>query len=101
MALEQAPRTQTRRRSSSSPADTGDAGDIGVVRFLRETWDELRKVVWSSPTELYRYTVVVLVTVAVIVVFIGSVDYGLQEVAKRYIYGALTSGSGALPSPGP
>ena len=64
--------------------------EAGLVRFLRETVDELRKVVWPTPTELYRYTLVVIVTVVVIAGFIGAVDLGLNEIAKRWIYPPAT-----------
>lgn len=70
---------QARRRS-------GPESELGVVRFLRETYDELRKVVWPTPQELYRFTLVVLVTVVVIAAFIGAVDAGLQALSSRYIY---------------
>jgi preprotein translocase subunit SecE len=66
------------------------APEFWLVRFLRETIDELRKVVWPTPQELYRYTLVVVVTVAVIAGFIGIVDAGLAEVARRFIYSAVT-----------
>jgi preprotein translocase subunit SecE len=66
------------------------APEFWLLRFLRETYDELRKVVWPTPQELYRYTLVVVVTVAVIAGFIGIVDAGLAEVAKRFIYSAVT-----------
>jgi preprotein translocase subunit SecE len=62
----------------------------GVIRFLRETFDELRKVVWPTPQELYRYTLVVVVTVTVIAVFIAAVDLGLQQLSTHFIY---TSGN--------
>ncbi len=58
-------------------------------RFLRETYEELRKVVWPTPAELYRYTLVVIATVVVIAAFIGAVDFLLSEVAKRWIYAAV------------
>jgi preprotein translocase subunit SecE len=58
----------------------------GVLRFLRETYEELRKVVWPTPQELYRYTTVVVVTVAVIALFIFAVDTALTELVKRFIY---------------
>lgn len=61
----------------------------GLLRFFRDTFDELRKVVWPTPQELYRYTLVVIVTVVVIGAFIGAVDLGLNELAKRFIYGPL------------
>jgi preprotein translocase subunit SecE len=65
---------------------TEPAGEFWLLRFFRETFDELRKVVWPTPQELYRYTMVVIVTVAVIAGFIGIVDAGLAEVARRWIY---------------
>ena len=55
-------------------------------RFLREVFDELRKVVWPTWGELYRYTLVVIVTVIVLGSFIGGVDYALSELARRVIY---------------
>jgi preprotein translocase subunit SecE len=65
-------------------------GEFWLVRFLRETFDELRKVVWPTPQELYRYTMVVVVTVVVIAGFIGIVDAGLAEVARRWIYAGVS-----------
>jgi preprotein translocase subunit SecE len=58
----------------------------GPVVFLREVIDELRKVVWPTGAELYRYTLVVLFTVAVLGLFIGGADYALGEIGKRTIY---------------
>ncbi len=59
------------------------------IQFLREVYDELRKVVWPTWGELYRYTLVVIVTVIVIGGFIGAVDYALGELAKRFIYNGV------------
>ena len=63
-------------------------GQGGIGRFLREVFDELRKVVWPTWGELYRYTLVVIFTVIVLGIFIGGTDYLLGEVARRFIYGA-------------
>ena len=60
-----------------------------VTTFLRDTFEELRKVVWPTPAELYRYTVVVIVTVVVISGFIGLVDLGLSAFTQRYIYNGI------------
>jgi preprotein translocase subunit SecE len=76
---------QTRRRAQPEPQP-------GVLRFLRETLDELRKVVWPTPQELYRFTLVVIVTVVVIAGFIGAVDAGLQSLTAKFIYGPATKG---------
>jgi preprotein translocase subunit SecE len=76
---------QTRRRAQPEPR-------AGVLRFLRETYDELRKVVWPTPQELYRFTLVVIVTVVVIAAFIGAVDAGLQSLTAKFIYSPVTKG---------
>lgn len=70
---------QARRRA---PADQAP----GVVRFLRDTFEELRKVVWPTPQELYRYTLVVVVTVSVIALFIFGVDSALTQLSQHFIY---------------
>lgn len=56
-----------------------------VVRFLRETVEELRKVAWPSGAELYRYTVVVIVTVIVLAAFIGVADLLANFAVSRVI----------------
>jgi len=68
-------------RKRSEPTAEG-----GIGRFLREVFDELRKVVWPTWGELYRYTLVVIVTVAILGVFIGGVDYGISEILRRFLY---------------
>lgn len=60
-----------------------------IATFLRDTYEELRKVVWPTPAELYRYTIVVIVTVVVIAGFIGLVDLGLGAFTQRYIYNGI------------
>jgi preprotein translocase subunit SecE len=60
-----------------------------IATFLRDTFEELRKVVWPTPAELYRYTVVVIVTVVVISAFIGLVDLALGAFTQKYIYNGV------------
>ena len=62
------------------------AARTGVFQFLRDVYDELRKVVWPTGGELYRYTLVVIFTVILLGIFIGGTDYLLAEAAKRTIY---------------
>jgi preprotein translocase subunit SecE len=77
----------TARRRSGTPEP-----QFGVIRFFREVFDELRKVAWPTPAELYRYTLIVLVTVVVLAAFIGGVDYALREITRRFVYAAVTKG---------
>jgi preprotein translocase subunit SecE len=74
---------QARKRTEPTP-------EWGPARFLRETIDELRKVVWPTLPELYRYTLVVVATVVVIATFIGLVDFGVEQFVKRFIYAAVS-----------
>jgi preprotein translocase subunit SecE len=62
------------------------SSEFAPGRFLREVYDELRKVVWPTPAELYRYTLVVIFTVLVLGIFIGGTDYLLEQLTKRVIY---------------
>src|SRR5260370_18523600 len=56
-------------RKRSEPTAEG-----GIGQFLREVFDELRKVVWPTWGELYRYTLVVIFTVIVLGIYIGGGD---------------------------
>lgn len=76
----------TRRRTEAG------GEEFPVVRFLREVFDELRKVVWPTAGELYRYTLVVVATVLVISLFIGAVDFGVGELVKKYVYAGVKPG---------
>lgn len=58
----------------------------GIGQFLRDVYDELRKVVWPTGGELYRYTLVVIFTVVILGVFIGGTDYLLSALSKATIY---------------
>jgi preprotein translocase subunit SecE len=73
-----------KNRDRGNDSTTVQRGGIG--QFIREVIDELRKVVWPTWGELYRYTLVVLFTVIVLGLFIGGVDYGLSEFLKRALY---------------
>ena len=62
------------------------SSEFAPARFLREVYEELRKVVWPTGPELYRYTLVVIFTVLLLGTFIGGTDYLLAALAKRVIY---------------
>ena len=67
-------------------AEQPSSSDFAPARFMREVYEELRKVVWPTGPELYRYTLVVIFTVILLGAFIGGTDYLLGEFAKRVIY---------------
>ena len=71
----------TRRREEPRTQPSG-----GIGQFLREVYEELRKVVWPTWPELYRYTLVVIFTVLFLGIFIGGIDYLVSAVFRATIY---------------
>jgi len=56
------------------------------VEFVKEAWQELKKVHWPTRKETYSATVIVLVAVVVVALFLGLVDFGLSY-AMQYLMG--------------
>ena len=44
------------------------------VEFVRESIEELRKVIWPTLSQLQQYFIVVLVFVLVVIAFVGALD---------------------------
>ena len=61
-----APRTDTR---------------VGPRQYVREVRDEMRKVAWPKWPEVRRYSIVVLITVAILTAIIGVADAGFGVVS--------------------
>ncbi len=72
--------------------------------YLREVWSELRKTVWPTWPELRQMTGVVIVTVVLLGVFLGLLDFGLAAtLAPLYTTtpaptAAATPSTGATPA---
>jgi preprotein translocase subunit SecE len=49
------------------------------LQFMREVRGELRKVAWPSRSEVIHYTIIVLITIAVMTAFVGVLDYLFGE----------------------
>lgn len=47
----------------------------GPIQFGREVRTELRKVSWPTRAEVINYSIVVLVTVIILTMFIGAIDW--------------------------
>ena len=46
-----------------------------MLKFLKESREELRKVVWPGRDEVFSSTVVVLVSTIIVSIFLFSVDH--------------------------
>lgn len=49
------------------------------VTFVRETYDELKQVVWPSRGEIFRLTVIVLLLSVLMGIYIGGLDWILTK----------------------
>ncbi|GAA3554600.1 preprotein translocase subunit SecE [Amycolatopsis ultiminotia] len=50
-----------------------------IVRFIREVWAELRKVIWPNRKQMVTYTAVVLVFVVFMVALVSGLDLGFKQ----------------------
>ena len=55
----------------------------GLIRNFEDIFGELRKVIWPTPAELRNMTFVVIVTVVVVSIMLGLIDYVLTQTLVR------------------
>ena len=53
-----------------------------ILRFLREVWGELKKVVWPTRKQMVTYTAVVLVFLVFMIVLVYGLDFAFNEVVS-------------------
>ena len=53
-----------------------------IIRFVRESWQELKKVSWPTPEQARNLTVLVVAVSAVVGIYIVIFDYAFGLVAK-------------------
>lgn len=61
-------------------AKTDKKRENRIVKYLKETRAELRKVTWPTREEAVRLTGIVLATTVAFSLFLGLVDYLLSKV---------------------
>ena len=58
-----------------------------LMRFIREVWAELRKVIWPTRKQMVTYTTVVLVFVIFMVALVSGLDLAFGKVIN-VVFGA-------------
>jgi len=56
-----------------------------IINYIRESRDELKKVVWPSRPETIKYTLVVIGISVGLAAFLGAVDFGLSTLLDLVI----------------
>ena len=58
---------------------------VGPIQYLREVRDEMRKVAWPKWPEVRRFSIIVLITVALVTAYVGGLD-SLFGVFSTWLY---------------
>lgn len=56
-----------------------------IISFFRESFEEMKKVVWPSREILLRHTMIVLATVIISMLIIAAIDFGLSKLVELMI----------------
>lgn len=76
MATKKDAKSKPKKQSKRQPKkQTASKQPRGLRRFYRDTMGELRKVSWPTRREAISLTYVVVIVMAVMAVFLGSLDY--------------------------
>ncbi|MEN8098184.1 MAG: preprotein translocase subunit SecE [Chloroflexota bacterium] len=58
----------------------------GIVRYLRDTRAELKKVTWPTREEALNLTYIVLGVTVAFAIFLGLIDWVLTELFSRFVF---------------
>ena len=56
-----------------------------IISYIKESKDELKKVVWPSRKETIKYTLLVIGISVVMAIFLGAIDFGLNIAIEKII----------------
>lgn len=56
-----------------------------IIQYLKNSKDELKKVVWPTRKQLINHTLVVIFVSLVVAAFLGIIDYGLTQLIEIII----------------
>ncbi len=58
-----------------------------LLRYFKESWQELEKVTWPDRKTAVKLTIAVVILSLMVGGFIAAVDFGLVEVLQQLILG--------------
>jgi len=56
---------------------------VNIFKFFKDVSREMRKVSWPKGSELFSYTVTVVVTVAFVAIFFAVIDVGISQLLNK------------------
>jgi preprotein translocase subunit SecE len=76
----------TRGQPRQSASRAHDEPRTTPAQYLREVRSEMRKVAWPTWPEVRKYSIVVLITVAIVTALVFGLDSGFGEISG-WLYG--------------
>ena len=58
-----------------------------IIKFLKETRAEMKKVNWLTRRQLANYTLVVIGAILATAAFFGTLDWGLGALLQKFVIG--------------
>lgn len=58
---------------------------LSPIAFLKQTWDELKKVSWPTQDEVIRLTITVILISLIVGIFIGALDFVLTKITELIV----------------
>ena len=74
-----APAAKRERRAPTAPRPVDREQRTKPTEFVREVRTELRKVAWPTRQEVINYSIIVFVALAVLMAYVGFLDYSFGE----------------------
>jgi len=56
-----------------------------IIQYIKDSRDELKKVVWPTRKQLINHTLIVIGVSLVVAAFLGIIDFGLTKVVQIII----------------
>jgi len=78
-------------QKTKQPAKKKNRKKGGLITYLKEVREELKRVSWPGREEVYQSTLLVLLVVGFFVVYVGIIDQILVQVIKL-LTASLTGG---------
>lgn len=56
-----------------------------LVRYILDSYAEMKKVTWPTPKETVRITIAVIAISLVVAAFLGAIDFSLTETIQKVL----------------
>jgi len=57
-----------------------------AISFIRESYEELRKVSWPTRNQTINYTLVVIGVSVAVAVFLGALDMIFSSIVEKFLF---------------